>query len=598
MRIAQSRSVGNEGVFLLGILLFPLVGCGEKSADEKSLYPGIPAFPSSTQFGTKSSGAPGADDPSQKITLTTIPRFIETQDALGVSFTYDNGAAPERRIVETTGGGAGWFDVDGDDFPDLYLVQGGSPLASDIADNPTDKLYRNRAGLKFDEITLPSGIDERLYGQGIAVGDFDGDGFDDVYVTNVGPDTLYQNQGDGTFRDLSQALGTSGREWGSSAAWADLDGDGNLDLFVCQYLDYDPDSPAVCVDRYGKPRICHPSELLPQKNVCWRNDGDGQFTDVLEPWGLDGPGSKSLGLVIADLNADHLLDVYVANDTTANHLFIQRARGSFTEDAGAAGVATDGRGNNQASMGVAFGDYDQDELPDLYLTHFTHEYNTMYRGVSNGRFTDATPATGLVPLTLNMLGFGTVMMDFNFDGHVDLLTANGHIDETYVQSGDQFKMPAQLFSFNGRLWEQLSRKSGDYFRRQRIGRAVATADYDNDGDADVVIVNQNASVAVLQNTDRHGHWLKIKLVGTWGNRRGIGAKVRVTQGNPQGNRHWTQQLAGGTSYCAGNEPALFFGLGKSDGDCDVEIRWPDGGKQLRSGLKVDQQIVLREIEVR
>jgi len=329
-------------------------------------------------------------------------------------------------------------------------------------------------------------------------------------------------------------------------------------------------------------------------NLCLRNEGNGQFTDMLETWGLDGPGSKSLGLVIADLNADQRLDVYVANDTTENHLFLQRGQGRFSESASSAGVATDGVGRTQASMGIAFGDYDQDELPDLYLTHFTHEYNTLYRGLGEGRFMDATPSTGLTQLTLKLLGFGTVMMDFNADGHMDLLTANGHIDETFVKTGDLFRMPAELFSFNGRQWEQLSRKSGDYFRKERIGRAVATADYDNDGDADVVIVNQNASVVVLQNTSQNGHWLKFKLAGTWGNRRGIGAEVRVTQGN----RHWTQQLAGGTSYCASHEPALFFGFGEGQADCDVEVRWPGGAKQFRSGLKVDQQIVLREIEAR
>lgn len=593
MKCSPGTAVTRIGRLLACVLIF-LSGCSERSADEQHRYPGMPQFPAVTPLSQQNPGVNQPANASPAITISTIPQFREVQNSLGVSFVYQNGAGPEKRIVESTGGGAAWLDVDADDFPDLYLVQGGSPLTADMAKNPGDRLYRNRNGIRFYDATAPAGIDERRYGQGIAVGDFDGDGFDDVYVTNVGPDAFYQNQGDGTFRDISFAVSRTGAGWGSSTAWADLDGDGDLDLFVCQYLNYDPDSPIRCVDREGKPRICHPSEVDPQSNFCLRNEGDGRFTDVLKEWGLDGPGSKSLGLVIADLNGDHLVDVFVANDTTANHLFLQRGQGDFVERGRSAGVAVDGLGRNQASMGAAFGDYDQDGLPDLHVTHFTQEYNTLYRGMQDGVFVDMTPVTGLLHPTLSLLGFGTVMMDFNCDGYSDLMVANGHIDASFVHVGDRFRMPAQLFSYNGNQWEQLSEKAGDYFQSERIGRAIATADYDNDGDADVVIINQNAAAVVLENSARQGHGLKIRFAGQWGNRRGIGTEARVSQGD----RRWIQQLAGGTSYCASHQPALFFGLGNDDADCSIEVRWPDGRQSVKSGVQVDQEIVFRETDAR
>lgn len=593
-RSAASRCRTN--VILFFITAISVIGCGNEKSNDPSPNPAFPSFYPSGPAGNQDSAAAAkrmmearASEPEGIRTLKTTPRLTEVQQSLGIAFTYDNGASPERRIVETTGGGAGWLDLDADGLQDLFLVQAGNPLTTALSGNPSDRMFRNRNGSRFEEVSRQSGIDERRYGQGIAVGDFDGDGFDDIFITNAGPDTFYQNQGDGSFRDISDQLPVSSPAWGTSAAWADVDVDGDLDLFICNYLDYNADTPVKCVDADGNPRICHPSEVNPQTNQFLLNEGDGRFTDVLTERGLDGPGSKSLGLVIADLNQDHLPDIYVGNDTTANHLFINMGKGMFLERAVAAGCAANGVGQNQASMGVAFGDYDQDGLPDLCATHFTQEYNTLYRGIAGGNFIDSSLSTGLVHATMKFLGFGVVMTDFNSDGHCDMLVANGHIDESFTKAGDMFRMPAQLFSFNGRQWEECGSTAGDYFRKNRIGRAVATGDYDNDGDADVVVVNQNDETVVLQNSQNNGHWLKVNFVGSGGNRRGIGVEVSVVQNG----RRLIQQLAAGTSFCASHQPALFFGLGESRTDCSVDIRWPDGKKQSLNGIRTDQSIVLQ-----
>lgn len=520
-------------------------------------------------------------------------RFVDVHEDLDLNFTFDNGRSRARLMVESTSGGAGWLDYDADGWWDLFLPQGGNPFTQDEPSRPSgDRLFRNVLGHRFIDISEQAAISDVEFGHGTAVGDFDNDGFDDVYVTNVGPDLLYRNQGDGTFDEVSRSAGIDNPLWGSSAAWADLDLDGSLDLYVCNYVDYDPRNPVSCLYRTGEPGICHPEDADPVPNRCYLNQGDGTFDEVADERGLNGPESKALGVVVADFNGDRLPDVYVANDVAANHMFINRGDARFDEQAVALGCAYSGLGDYQASMGVAFGDYDENGFPDLYLTHFTQDSNTLYANHGPGGFEDTTRKAGLHRPTLPYLAFGTVMADFDCDGRQELFVANGHIDDWREITGDRWYMPPQLFSYDGSRWGEIGKAAGSYFEREWLGRAVATADFDGDGDLDVAVIHQNDEMALLRNDSERGHWLKFHFLGSSSNRRGIGVTVTVTQSG----RRRTQQLPGGTSYCASHEPVLVFGLGDSSEPCHVAIHWPGGARQDLDAVLPDQRLLVRECD--
>lgn len=519
-------------------------------------------------------------------------RFVESHPELGVEFYFDNGSSSAKLMIESTSGGAGWLDFDADGWWDLYFPQGGNPFSKHEPQRPSsDQLYRNIAGRRFGCTAELARLHDQEFGHGVAIGDFDSDGFDDVYVCNVGPDILYQNLGDGTFRDITAEAGVDNRLWSSSAAWGDLDLDGNLDMYVCTYVDYDPRNPIACLSQDGNPGICHPEAIDAVPDVCYFSQGDGRFRNESQDRGLTAPDGKSLGLVIADLNRDGLPDVYVANDTTANHLFVNQGGGRFKEQGVALGCALSGLGHFQASMGVAFGDFDGNGYPDLYCTHFTEDSNTLYANLGPSGFEDVTRSVGLHHPTLPFLAFGTVMADFDSDGQQELFIANGHIDDWRERTGDLWYMPAQLFVFDGRKFQDCAPTAGPYFDRVWLGRAVATADFDRDGDVDLVVVHQNDPVGLLRNDSDAGHWLCVHFLGTWSNRRGVGVQVTVQQG-PE--RRLYQELAGGTSYCASHQPMLHFGLGASTEPCQVTIRWPSGRMQDLRDVPVDQRLFLRE----
>ncbi len=519
------------------------------------------------------------------------PLFIDVSTEVGVQFQYDNGATGKALMVESIGGGAGWLDYDGDGSWDLYLVQAGNPTPKPDETLLPDCLYRNMGDGRFRDVSHLAGVTDGGYGNGAAVGDYDNDGFDDLYVTNVGHNVLYHNLGDGTFQEVTEAADVDDPRWSTSAAWGDLDHDGDLDLFVCNYLKYDRFHPLPCPKKDGSPGICHPNDLAAEPNEVFLNQGDGTFRRVAHEWGLDGDeeNSKSLGVVIADLNGDGRVDVYVANDTTANFLFINQGQGRFQESAAALGCAMNGLGHYQASMGVAVGDYDRNGFLDLYVTHFTDDSNTLYQNLGPAGFHDSTRTTGLHQPTLKYLGFGTVMADFNQDGHEDLFVTNGHIDD-WRDKGELFEMPPQLFTYTGTKWEECSQKAGQPFREQRIGRAVASCDFDDDGDLDLAVVHQNAPTWLLRNDSQRGHWLKVRLIGRSSNRRGVGSQVTLRQGQSM----LVQQLTGGTSYCASHQPVLVFGLGESNANCSIEIRWPSGISQQVDNIEPDRSLVLME----
>jgi hypothetical protein len=538
-------------------------------------------------------GGDSGDDP------VACPRFENVSLARGLEHVYRNGEAGGSLMVEAIGGGVGWLDYDRDGWWDVYFNQGGDPAVADRTGQPFDRLFRRRGSAAGDaeggfvDVTLPAGIHETGYGQGVAVGDFDDDGFDDVYVTNVGANTLFRNLGDGTFVDVTASAGIGDERWSSSAAWADLDLDGDLDLYVCNYVRYDPFHPMDCRNVKGEPRICHPRDVEHWPDECYENLGNGSFRPVAEAWGLFGPGNKALGVAVADFTNDGRPDIYVANDTTSNFLFVNegaRADGGvvFRESATLLGCAVDRNGMAQASMGLAVGDYDDDGWLDIYSTHFYDESNTLYRNLGTSGFEDVTGLVGLHEPTLPRLGFGTAMADFNADGRQEFIIANGHVEN--YPGNPLLKMKAQLFTFTGKRFRDCSAAAGAYFDEKLVGRGVALADYDGDGDLDVAIAHQNTPAALLENRSEGGHWLTFEFIGRRSNRRGIGCRVRVVSGD----REWIRELCGGTSYASTHQPLLAVGLGNRAGPCTVEIRWPGGATQRLEGVAVDQALRVRE----
>lgn len=517
------------------------------------------------------------------------PQFRKFRADAVPSFVVETGADDRCLMTQSTTGGGGWIDFDVDGWIDYYLVQGGNPTAGPTDEQPSDLLGRNVLGQRLIDVTASAGLVEREFGQGLAVGDYDADGFPDLLVTNVGPVVLLHNEGDGTFRDVSSEAGIEVRFWGSSAAWADLDQDQLLDAYVCSYVEYDVHNPLPCHAPDGRLAICFPEVMVSADDACLRNSGDGRFRDVAKEWGMIGPGSKSLGVVIADLVGDRRPEIYVANDVCANFLWVEDKPGRWADQGIELGCALSGSGAYQASMGIVAGDYDRDGRLDLFLTHFTSEYNTLYANLGDVGFLDVTESVGLAKPSVPMLGFGTWMADFNHDGAMDIFVANGHIDD-WSSKGQPFQMPAQLFSYRGPDFVEQSLQAGDYFQERHLGRAVSAADFDHDGDVDLLVVNQREQPVVLQNEAIAGHHLRLRLIGRRSNRDAIGARVSVTAGDTR----LVQQRIGGGSYLAAHEPQLTFGLGAETGPCRVEILWPSGEQTIVPDLAVDREWVIVE----
>lgn len=514
--------------------------------------------------------------------------FSEVAQQIGLSHLYRNGEQGQSIMVETLGGGCGWLDYDRDGHWDLYLNQGGDPTQDANSSQPTDALFQNQGGEGFIETTECSFLAEFGYGMGVAIGDYDNDGFDDVYLTNVGRNALWKNQGDGTFEEVGESADVNDERWSTSAAWADLDLDGDLDLYVCNYLIYDPQDPLECRTKEGEFRICHPRDLDPWPDEFFVNRGDGTFSREARQRGLVGDGGKALGVAIADFNNDGLPDIYVANDTTANFLFLNQGAARFTENAYLLGCAVDRNGSFQASMGVGVGDLNNNGFLDIYATHFQDESNTLYDNLGSHGFQDITGIAGLHEPTKPYLGFGVVISDFNQDGLQDIFVTNGHIEN--YPGNLRHKMHPQLLAFNGRSWQDCGPLAGGFFSTKYVGRGTAWCDFDADGDADLAVVHQNQPTAILRNDSQHGHWLKFQFHGRLSNRRGIGCRVIVrAEGTVL-----LQELCGGTSYVSTNQPALIFGLGDRKEPCAVEVVWPSGHRQYLSEVAVDQEIVLDE----
>jgi tetratricopeptide (TPR) repeat protein len=522
-----------------------------------------------------------------------VPTFEDQADRAGLRFVYESGKTPERQIPETMGGGVGLIDFEGDGWLDVYVVQGGRFPPDADAPNSGDRLFRNRGDGTFEDASESSGIAglSRGYGHGVSVADYDEDGDPDLFITRWGSYALFRNRGDGTFEDATEESGLGGdRDWPTSSAFADLDGDGDLDLYVCHYLVWDPLDPRICKEP-GEDvvRLCNPGLFPSRPDRLYRNDG-GRFVDVTEEAGIVDSHGRGMGVVANDYDGDGLIDLYVANDQTANFLWRNLGGLRLEEFAQVAGVAASGHGGYQAGMGVSCGDPNGDGLPDLVVTNFYDEGTTFYLNLGRGIFNDSSASVGVSAVTRSLLGFGVTFFDANNDGWHDLATANGHVDDFRPES--PYAMPAQLLigGPSGRLVD-VSDRAGEPWGVDRLGRALVTGDFDNDGRVDVLILSLDAPLALLRNrTMDAGHWATFGLEGVESGRDAVGARVTVSAGG----RDRVGWRIGGGSYQSSGDPRVHFGLGDADRIEAVEVAWPSGRVDRFEGLSVDAGYLIRE----
>ena len=520
------------------------------------------------------------------------PAFTDDAAGVGLRFVFDQDPSPDRQLPETMSGGVGLLDYDGDGRLDVYCVQGGPLKPNAGRPSPGDRLFRNRGDGTFEDKTEASGIAAmpRGYGHGVTVGDIDNDGRPDLFVTRFGSYALYRNRGDGTFEDKTDAAGLGGaRGWPTSAAFADLDGDGDLDLYVCHYLKWDRDRPTRCFDAESKrPTYCQPKAFEAEPDHLFRNDG-GRFVDVSAEAGIVDRDGRGLGVVAADLDGDNRIDLFVANDTTANFAFFNQGGLRFRESGLESGLAANAAGGYLAGMGVAYGDADGDGRPDLAVTNFYDESTTLYRNLGRGFFADAGAASGIAAPSRYLLGFGISFLDYDNDGRLDLATADGHVNDSRPLY--PYAMPMLLLAGNGSgRFVDATASAGPPLTAPRIGRGLAVGDLDNDGRVDLLVVSQGEPLAYLHNDTPGGRYLVLRLEGDRSGRDAVGARVVVTSG---GRRRSVWRFGGG-SYLSASDSRLHVGLGGRNRAESVEVFWPSGRTDRFENLKADTGYLLRE----
>lgn len=533
-------------------------------------------------------------------------KFSDTAQASGLAFSNVASHTSHKYLIETMGSGVAAFDYDNDGRLDLFFVNG-APLSDPMAkgavpkkQSPADwnRLYHQRKDGTFEDVTEKAGLKGVGYGMGVAVGDYDNDGYEDLYVTEYGGNHLYHNNGNGTFTDVTAHAGTGGDSspgglWSTSAAWVDLDSDGKLDLVVLRYVKWDWEDVWCGEHRDGYRAYCHPDIFPAISPLVYHNNGDGTFTEEAAKLGLNVPG-KGLGIALADFDRDGKIDLAVANDSMPEFLFHNKGDGTFEETGLTAEIAVDGDGRTYAGMGIDFQDFDNDGLPDLVITNLANQKYALYRNNGDGSFTYDTYVAGLAPMTLLHSGWGIHFLDYDNDGKKDLLIAQGHDLDTVELNYPQlhYKEPMLLArNMGGGKFVDVSRESGEVFTQPWVGRGMAVGDLDNDGRVDAVVNTNGGAAHILHNETTTGnHWLTLLLVGHKSNRDAIGAEIKVTTAH--GSQYWTVSTAG--SYLSSNDKRAHFGLGPDAVATSVEIRWPSGIRQVVKDVAGDREVRIEE----
>jgi hypothetical protein len=529
-----------------------------------------------------------------------VPWFEDVTARSGITFRHFDSATDVHYIQETLGSGLAWIDYDNDGWPDLFCVQD-EPVRPGPGLRPTCKLYRNNGDGTFSDVTEAVGLARSLYGMGVAVGDFDNDGYDDLAVTYIGGVVLYHNQPDGKggrrFVDVTARAGLHNPHFATSCAWGDIDGDGLLDLYVCNYVELDMKNYQVCEHEPSKLRCsCAPSYFPATTHRLFRNNGDGTFTDVSGPSGIaKAPPAPGLGVIVADLDGDGRPDIYVANDMKPAYLFHNQGGGRFVEKALVSGCGLGPNGHDVAGMGVEAGDIDGSGRLALFVTNFQNEPNVLYRNRGGLLFQDWTYASGLGAPSVNRLGFGTVFVDADLDGHLDVAIANGHVcRNAHVVFGCDFAQLPQFFTGDGKgKFRDVSDAAGAYFRTPAVGRGLAWADFDNDGLPDLAFSHNGGPVVLLRNaTATDNRWVRLELIGDdkKSNRNAVGARVEIEAGG----RKQVRFQCGGGSYLSASERRLLVGLGAADRVDRLTVTWPSGRKQSFAPLEARRWWRLRE----
>jgi len=526
--------------------------------------------------------------------------FNDVTAKLGINFRHLASHTSKKYLIETMGSGVALFDYDNDGRLDIFLVNGAplsDPMAKDAIPQKTgpeywNRLYHQKSDGTFEDVTEKAGLQGAGYGMGVAVGDYDNDGYEDLYVTAYGGNRLYHNNGDGTFTDVTEKAGVAGSGWSTSAAWVDLDNDGLLDLIVLRYLKWDFSDIFCGEHRAGYRAYCHPDLFQPISPIVYHNDGNRHFTDITNRVGLAVPG-KGLGISLADYDRDGHIDVFIANDSMPEFLFHNKGNGTFEEVGLGSEVAVDGDGHTYAGMGAEFVDYNNDGLPDLLITDLAGQKYALYRNLGHGDFAYATDSSDLGRITRMHSGWGAQFLDYDNDGWKDILISQGHDLDTISLQAPQFKYrePMLLVRNNAGKFSDVSEQSGNFFKQALVARGLAAGDIDNDGRMDAVVMTNDGPAYVLHNeTPATNHWLTLKLVGHRSNRDAIGAEVELT--TAAGRQFETVTPAG--SYLSSSDKRAHFGLGSEKEARSIKIRWPSGITQTLTDVRGDQILQVDE----